>query len=204
MWGDSKLMTMREKHFVKLLDRAFTLVVSLPFRSHWVSMSILPAARVKLKWGQRTALYLDDILSASFPSSWSGSPAVPPRTLERQGVWGSGLFPPRPFWRDSVPPHKKLRGGSGFLCLQGVSNQPWSHTRQHVPLLTEPLRSPCLTKGRKEETRQALGAFSFLFKEAFENIRSHNSVTMWTISVGLKPRLACAPESPAKGLSCKN
>lgn len=62
--GDSKLMTMREKHFIKLLDRAFTLVVSFALRSHWASMSILPAVRVKLKWGQCLALYLDDILSA--------------------------------------------------------------------------------------------------------------------------------------------
>lgn len=163
-------------------------------------MSILPAAQVKLKWGQHTALYLDDILSGSFLSSWSGSQWFH-HVLQKGNEFEAVVCFLRGLSGGLSPAAPGAPGGSGFLCVQGVSNQPWTHTRHHVPVPTEPLRSPCLTKGRKEETRQALGTFSFLFKEAFEDIRSHNSVTMRTISVGVKPRLACRSESPAQGLS---
>lgn len=64
--GDSELMMICEKHSCKLLGREFTLKVSLPFRSHWIFMNILPLVQVKLKWGQRISLYLDDLLKCLF------------------------------------------------------------------------------------------------------------------------------------------
>lgn len=60
--GDSELMMMCEKHSCKLLGREFTLKVSLPFRSHWIFMNIVPVVQVKWKWGQCVSLYLDDLL----------------------------------------------------------------------------------------------------------------------------------------------
>lgn len=57
---------MCEKHFLKLQGREFTLKVILPFRSHWVFMSILSVVQVKLKWGWCISLYLSDLLKCLF------------------------------------------------------------------------------------------------------------------------------------------
>lgn len=73
--GDSEPTMTCEKHFLKLLGREFTLKVILPFRSHWVFMSILPVVQVKLKWGCCISLYLNDLLKCLF--LWSVCLAAP-------------------------------------------------------------------------------------------------------------------------------
>lgn len=128
--GDSKLMMMCEKHFFKLLDRRFTLEVSLPFRSHWVSPNILPAVQVKLKWGSAFLFILTTFPSASPLSRLTARSSA--TCFTKAMFRGSGLLPPRPFWRDLDSVHKSLRRGSGFLYLQGVSSQRGSHTRRQV------------------------------------------------------------------------
>lgn len=122
--GDSELMMTCGKHSFKLPGRAFTLKVSLPFRSHWVFMSFLPVVQVKLKWGQCIPLYLDDLLKCLW--QWAVGLTAPElhHTLYKGKVSEAAVS----FHRGlsvglGLAVHSHLGGASGFLYLQGFSNQ---------------------------------------------------------------------------------
>ena len=112
--GDSKLMMMCGKHFFKLPGRAFTLKVSLPFRSHWVFMNFLPMVQVKLKWGQCISLYLDDLLKCL--SQW----AVGPMASKLHRALYKGKVS-----EAAVSFHQGLSGGTWSHCAQPPPWRKW-------------------------------------------------------------------------------
>lgn len=110
-WG-LRLMMMCEKHFFKLLGQEFTLKFSLPFRSHWVFMNILPVVQVKLKWGGGNAFLsiLMTFSSTSFSEQlvwllWSST----------HTLWRQCLFPARPFWWYLVSLYAGT-SGAAWIC----------------------------------------------------------------------------------------
>lgn len=197
--GDSELMMTCGKHSFKLPGRAFTLKVSLPFRSHWVFMSFLPVVQVKLKWGQCIPLYLDDLLKCLW--QWAVGLTAPElhHTLYKGKVSEAAVS----FHRGlsvglGLAVHSHLGGASGFLYLQGFSNQqcvtPGSECSCWLSDSGVPVW-PCSSAVKRKPDKFS-EAF-FFFKETFRNTHSHSSVIRWAASAGLGPRLL------AQGLSCQ-